>query len=158
MLFKVVTTEKQLDINVDKKQLKHGRVGGELGAKKVPRRNGTARDCRDAGEGTRRMVPRLQNERRYSCLRTERPPTAASKVMRCFFMRGGHITAVELLPGLNDVEAVAKSHELFEARKREAGYEGFEVWQEARMVIQHPPAPIFDGEAIAPRGGDPPAD
>jgi hypothetical protein len=72
------------------------------------------------------MVPRLQNERRYSCLRTERPPTAASKVMRCFFMRGGHITAVELLPGLNDVEAVAKSHELFEARKREAGYEGFE--------------------------------
>jgi hypothetical protein len=54
MLFKVVTTEKQLDINVDKKQLKHGRVGGELGAKKVPRRNGTARDCRDAGEGKRR--------------------------------------------------------------------------------------------------------
>jgi hypothetical protein len=34
MLFNVVTTEKQLDINVDKKQLKHGCVGGELGAKK----------------------------------------------------------------------------------------------------------------------------
>jgi hypothetical protein len=74
-----------------------------------------------------------------------------------FFMRGGHVTAVELLPGLNDVEAVAKSHELFGARKREAGYEGFEVWQEARMVTQHPAASIVDGEVIAPRRGDPPA-
>jgi hypothetical protein len=59
--------------------------------------------------------------------------------MRCFFKRGGHIAAVEVLPGLNDAEAVEKSREMFEARKREAGYEGFEVWDRARMVIQHPP-------------------
>jgi hypothetical protein len=63
--------------------------------------------------------------------------------MRCFFKRDGRIAAVELLPGLKDAEAVAKSHELFEARKDEEGYEGFEVWQEARMVIQHPPVPAM---------------
>jgi hypothetical protein len=59
--------------------------------------------------------------------------------MRCFFKRGGHIAAVELLPGLNDAEAVEKSREMFETREREAGYEGFEVWDQARMVIQQPP-------------------
>ena len=62
--------------------------------------------------------------------------------MRCFFMKQGHITAVELLPGLNDAEAVKKSHELFEARKNEAGYEGFEVWQEARVVFQYSPTTV----------------
>jgi hypothetical protein len=46
-----------------------------------------------------------------------------------FFMKHGHITAVELLPGLNDEEAVKRSHELFAARKNEAGYGGFEVWR-----------------------------
>jgi hypothetical protein len=56
-------------------------------------------------------------------------------VVRCFFMKDGHITAVELLPGLNDEEAVKKSHELFAARKGKAGYEGFEVWEQARMII-----------------------
>jgi hypothetical protein len=29
--------------------------------------------------------------------------------------------------------------ELFEERKRKAGYEGFEVWDMARVVIQQPP-------------------
>jgi hypothetical protein len=56
-----------------------------------------------------------------------------------FFMKYGHITAVELLPGLKDEEAVKRSHELFAARKNEAGYEGFEVWEQARMIIQYPP-------------------
>jgi hypothetical protein len=39
-------------------------------------------------------------------------------------MNQGHITAVELLPGLNDEEAIKKSHELFAARKNKAGCEG----------------------------------
>jgi hypothetical protein len=55
-------------------------------------------------------------------------------------MRNGHIAAVEAVPGLNDEEAVKKSREMFEARKDEAHYEGFEVWELARMIIQYPPA------------------
>jgi hypothetical protein len=70
-------------------------------------------------------------------------------VVRCFFMKQGHITAVEMLPGLNDKEAIEKSHQLFEARKDEAGYEGFEVWERARMVLRHHPV-------ITPRAEAPP--
>jgi hypothetical protein len=57
--------------------------------------------------------------------------------MRCFFMRKGHIAAVETLAGLSDEEAIKKSHELFAARAKE--FDGFEVWELTRMVIQHPP-------------------
>jgi hypothetical protein len=67
--------------------------------------------------------------------------------VRCFFMKHGHITAVELLPGL-DEEAVKRSHELFAARKKEAGYEGFEVWEQARMIIQYPPG-AAEAEALS---------
>jgi hypothetical protein len=78
------------------------------------------------------------------------PDRIAGKLMRCFFMRGGHspllharrpLAAVEVLPGLRDAEAVAKSLELFETRTDEATFEGFEVWDQARMVIPIPPAP-----------------
>jgi hypothetical protein len=60
--------------------------------------------------------------------------------MRCFCMRGGHIADVEMLVGLNDEEAVKTAHKLFEARKQKGGFEGFEVWEEARKIMQHPPA------------------
>jgi hypothetical protein len=30
--------------------------------------------------------------------------------MRCFFLREGHIAAVEMLPDLSDQEAIAKAH------------------------------------------------
>jgi hypothetical protein len=53
-------------------------------------------------------------------------------------MRGGHIVDVELLPGLNDDEAIKKSRELFEARKLRGLCEGFEVWEQARQIIQYP--------------------
>jgi hypothetical protein len=39
----------------------------------------------------------------------DHPDRIAGKLMHCFFMRGGHIAAVEVLPGLQDAEAVAKS-------------------------------------------------
>jgi hypothetical protein len=58
--------------------------------------------------------------------------------MRCYFMRNGHIADVEPLFGLGDEEAVAKSREMFDARKLEKDYDGFEVWELARMVIQFP--------------------
>lgn len=58
--------------------------------------------------------------------------------MRCYFMRDGHIASVEELPGLSDEEAVARSQRLFEERKAEFHYDGFEVWLLARMIIQFP--------------------
>lgn len=59
--------------------------------------------------------------------------------MRCYFMKGGHIAAVEVLLGLNDEEALEKSRELFAARKDEFNYDGFEVWEQARKIIRWPP-------------------
>jgi hypothetical protein len=59
--------------------------------------------------------------------------------MRCFFMRCGHIGGVEELPGLSDEEAVEKSRSLFEARKVEFAYDGFEVWNLTRVLIPYPP-------------------
>jgi hypothetical protein len=61
--------------------------------------------------------------------------------MRCYFMRGGHIEAVEELTGLSDEDALAKAHALFSERKHD--YEGFELWNRARVIIRHsePPAP-----------------
>jgi hypothetical protein len=45
--------------------------------------------------------------------------------MRCYFMRNGHINAVEELFGLSEEEATAKAHALFSERKHL--FEGFEV-------------------------------
>ena len=74
--------------------------------------------------------------------------------MRCYFLRNGHIAAVEALPGLNDEEAVKKSRELFEARKDESRFEGFEVWEQTRMILQYPPA-TTEGEDTPSPGGAP---
>lgn len=59
--------------------------------------------------------------------------------MRCYFMRNGHIAAVEELPGLSDEEAVRKGRELFEARRKQDRFDGFEVWKREEMLTQHPP-------------------
>jgi hypothetical protein len=56
--------------------------------------------------------------------------------MRCFFTRGGHVVAAEELTELSDEEAVAKAHMLFSERMNL--FEGFEVWDRARMLIGHP--------------------
>ena len=57
--------------------------------------------------------------------------------MRCYFMRDGHIAAVEVLdpPPSSDKEAVERSKELF--RQRADKFETFEVWDRARVVYQH---------------------
>jgi hypothetical protein len=57
--------------------------------------------------------------------------------MRCFFMRGGHVAAVELLEVKSDEEAVEKCKALFEERKSK--FEGFEVWDRARKIAEGPP-------------------
>ena len=54
--------------------------------------------------------------------------------MRCYFLSGGHIAAVEELTGLSDEEAVAKARRLY--AERMASYEGFEVWDRTRFVIR----------------------
>jgi hypothetical protein len=63
--------------------------------------------------------------------------------MRCYFMRKGHIASVEAIPGLSDEETVKRAWELFtEKLKARYSYDGFEVWDLARVVFQHPkPAP-----------------
>jgi hypothetical protein len=50
-------------------------------------------------------------------------------------MRDGHISDVEMLPGLTDEEAVFRAQKLFEARKDAARYDGFEVWEQTRKII-----------------------
>ena len=57
--------------------------------------------------------------------------------MRCYFMRDGHIEAVEELPGLSDEAAIAKAHALFSERRR--FFEAFELWDRTRVLIRHPP-------------------
>ena len=48
--------------------------------------------------------------------------------MRCYFVRAGHIAAVEMLTGLSDKDAIAKAHSLFSERKTQ--FDGFEVWDQ----------------------------
>lgn len=51
-------------------------------------------------------------------------------------MRGGHIAAVEELPGLSDEQAMDKSHQLFLERKNK--YDGFELWDRTRVITRFP--------------------
>ncbi len=75
--------------------------------------------------------------------------------MRCFFLRAGHIVGVEMLTELSDQDAIATAHLLFSERRTK--FDGFEVWDGARIVIRHPdplaaePEPGANGE---PSTGD----
>jgi hypothetical protein len=57
--------------------------------------------------------------------------------MRCYFMRGGNVAAVELLDVESDEEAIERSKALFEERKSK--FDGFEVWDLARKIAEGPP-------------------
>jgi hypothetical protein len=61
--------------------------------------------------------------------------------MRCYFMKGGHIAAVELLSGTTDEERIAEARELFTMKGLPRGAEGFEVWDQARFVYRYPDTP-----------------
>jgi hypothetical protein len=76
--------------------------------------------------------------------------------MRCFFMQGGHIAAVELLENAADDDAaIRQSRAMFVSRIR-LGFDGFEVWDRARRVYRYPEP----DESDPPAGtdGDHPAD
>jgi hypothetical protein len=57
-----------------------------------------------------------------------RSPQKLGAAVRCYFIREGHITAVEMLPGVNDEEAIRIAHALFDEQKRAQQYDGIEVW------------------------------
>lgn len=59
--------------------------------------------------------------------------------MRCYLFRNGHIAAVEVLNAASDEAHVAQAHELF--AKRETKFDGFEVWDRARLVYRSPDLP-----------------
>ena len=69
------------------------------------------------------------------------PPRAtkweAQLNMRCYFLRGGHIVAAEELAGVSDKEVIEKAHVLFSERENPVG--AFEVWDQTRVIIPHPP-------------------
>jgi len=64
--------------------------------------------------------------------------------VRCYFMRGGHIAAVEILDVKSDEEAVEKCKAFFEERKSK--FEGFEVWDRTDKTAEGPPRD-YDGIA-----------
>jgi hypothetical protein len=75
--------------------------------------------------------------------------------MRCFFLKNGHVVGVEMLPGLSDQEAIAKSYELFfDAPRRR--YDGFEVWQMSRFVMRHEEASSLPPFSLRPSAFPPP--
>lgn len=76
--------------------------------------------------------------------------------MRCYFLRGGHIVAVEELTGLSDNEVIVKAQVLFSESEVRVG--AFEVWDQTRVIVRHPPiaheparagggVPAMEGEA-----------
>src|SRR5580693_10222041 len=68
--------------------------------------------------------------------------------MRCYFMRGGRIEAVEELAGFSDEQAIAKAHALFSERKHK--FEGFELWNRTRVIIRHPEPAVSNNVAVWP--------
>ena len=55
--------------------------------------------------------------------------------MRCYFLRNGHIHAVELLTDVSDKAAVEQAREPFE--KRNGEFEAFEIWDRTRFVHRY---------------------
>lgn len=58
--------------------------------------------------------------------------------LRCFFIKDGHIVAVEFLTSTDDSARVAEARRLFEKLGRQHGADGFEVWDRGRFVARFP--------------------
>jgi hypothetical protein len=60
--------------------------------------------------------------------------------MRCYFLRAGHISRVEVLePGISDEDAIARAKTL--ASKRRGPLDSLEVWEGSRFVFRSPVVP-----------------
>ncbi len=57
--------------------------------------------------------------------------------MRCFFMRKGHIQAVEFLTPGTDEALIEQGQKLFRKRP-DPPFDGFEIWDGARRVFVYP--------------------
>jgi hypothetical protein len=56
-------------------------------------------------------------------------------VMRCYFLRGGQIAGVNMLPrGLSDQDALGKAET--QSFKRRGPVDGLEVWDRARLIFR----------------------
>jgi len=58
------------------------------------------------------------------------------KAMRCYFLKNGVIRAVDVVRCTTDETGIEHALQLFENRKAE--FAGFELWDGARLVHQHP--------------------
>ncbi len=55
--------------------------------------------------------------------------------MRCYFLRGGQVAGVDMLPrGLSDKEALAKAET--QSLKRRGPFDGLEVWDRAGLIFR----------------------
>jgi hypothetical protein len=69
----------------------------------------------------------------------------------CYFLRDGRIAGVEMLPlGLSDEDAITRAHTLYS--KRKGPFDGYEVWDRARLVRASPFRPDVCAERAAPPG------
>lgn len=58
--------------------------------------------------------------------------------MRCYFLKDGHIAAVEQLDPGSDADLIRKAGELFKIKGEPRGAHGFEVWDHSRFVYRYP--------------------
>src|SRR5580692_5243434 len=68
--------------------------------------------------------------------------------MRCYFMRGGRIEAVEELAGFSDEQAIAKARALVSERKHK--FEVFELWNRTQVIVRHPEPAASNNVAVWP--------
>lgn len=58
--------------------------------------------------------------------------------LRCYFMKDGHIAAVEFLKATDDQARLDEARKLFEKTGRPRGADGFEVWDGAQFIARFP--------------------
>lgn len=58
--------------------------------------------------------------------------------MRCYFMREGRIHDVEVLTAADEAAQISEAHTLFRTRGKVRQAEGFEVWDQGRLVYRFP--------------------
>jgi hypothetical protein len=65
--------------------------------------------------------------------------------MKCYFMRGGNIVGVEMLPPeLSEQDVIARARTL--SSKRKGPIDGLEVWDSGRLVIRQALSSAGTGE------------
>jgi hypothetical protein len=66
---------------------------------------------------------------------------AGARIMRCFFLRQGYVVDVEMLPGLSELDAIAKAHSLFQSAKPNSTALKFGIVSAWSSAIPNPERP-----------------